>query len=202
MAHVRPLPAVPTPCSSMAASARRLRRSRAMHGSLIGFAGLVAFTLAGCSPSASAGSTRQTPTAQGASSPSSPVTSIDPCTLMTRQEASTILGVSVGDGQSFAGQCFFRSDASAGTSVTLQLEQKSDSGAATASFHAERVRLSSRGANIIELDLSGGAFIGHLGDVSAIYILDGSNFYYIICGPNCTDEALRTGATLVAGRLR
>jgi hypothetical protein len=170
-----------------------------MHAWRIAFAWLAASTVAGCSAPTARGATA---IAQSTGSPSSRVVLIDPCSMMTRQEASTMLGVAVGDGLSVAGQCFFRSDASAGVSVTLQLEQKSDSRAAAAAYDAERVRLSSRGVNIVELtSLADAAFIGHAGDMGAIYVRDGSDFYYIVCGPNCTDQALRLGATRVAGRL-
>jgi hypothetical protein len=38
--------------------------------------------------------------------------------------------------------------------------------------------------------------------ISGIFVLDGSNFFELYCGlPACPDDALKSGATIIGGRL-
>jgi hypothetical protein len=165
-------------------------------------------------PSAVTATPTPEPTASPAASPSdgaaaegSPaVGAIDPCTLLTTDEASTLIGVKVADGVSTTVDplrvCTFKKGT---TEVKLFLGGPTDTAAADAYWDSERAQVP---ADIPLTDLGlfdrsafGAGSAGGL-SIGALFAIDGNYFFDLFCGlPACTKDASVTAAQLIAGRL-
>jgi hypothetical protein len=144
-------------------------------------------------------------TGHDTSSPTAALLAIDPCALMTQQEASTMAGVALSAGRLTSAECYF-SGYTPEASVTLQVSQGPDSVTARAMFNATKDRLSSPwtvtdvpaiddAAAIVRLD-SGGS------SLSGIVVLDGSAVFNLVCEQtSCSNVELEAGAKIVAGQL-
>jgi hypothetical protein len=132
---------------------------------------------------------------------------IDPCTLLTTDEASTLMGMKLSAGVSEILDpdrvCRFRSGV---TEVGLILAPPApDTATATAYWDAERAQLPA-GVTVTDLtlfDRSAYAFGSAAGkSVSALFVIDGQNFFDLFClFPGCTQGASVTAAYLITGRL-
>jgi hypothetical protein len=130
---------------------------------------------------------------------------IDPCSLMTAAEASQLDGVTLGAGTStVVGSLRVCTFAAGTTEVKIFLAALTDPAAAQAYYDTEKAQVP---AEFQVTDLPGffdRAAIGRTSavSISGIFVLDGSNFFELYCGlPACSDDALKSGATLIGGRL-
>jgi hypothetical protein len=131
---------------------------------------------------------------------------IDPCTLLTTDEASTLIGTKLGDGVSTTVDplrvCTFKKGT---TEVKLFLGGPTDTAAADAYWDSERAQVP---ADIPLTDLTlfdrsafGSGSAGGL-SIGALFAIDGNYFFDLYCGlPACTKDASITAAQLIAGRL-
>ena len=146
-------------------------------------------------PSASTGGVPATPT------------SIDPCSLITADEASTAIGKKLGAGVSAKVDqlrvCTFKSGL---TEVKLFLAPPApDAATAQAYWDAERAQVP---ADIPIKDLSdfdreayGGGSAGGV-SLSALFVIKGTQFFDFFCGfPMCSETASAAEAKLIGGRL-
>jgi hypothetical protein len=133
--------------------------------------------------------------------------SVDPCTLLTADEASTLMGKTLGAGVSATLDpdrvCTFKSGLS---EVKLILApQAPDTATATAYWDAERAQVP---ADVTITDLTlfdrsayGSASVGGQ-SLSAMFVISGLYFFDLYCGfPACTQDASVTAAQLIVGRL-
>jgi hypothetical protein len=164
-------------------------------------------------PSASTATPTPEPTAAPSASPtdasdagSAAPASIDPCTLLTTDEASTLMGAKLSAGVSTTVDqlrvCTFKKGL---TEVKLFLSPPTDTAAADAYWDSERAQVP---ADIPVTDLTlfdRSAFgSGSAGGMSlgALFAIDGNYFFDLYCGlPACTKDASITAAQLIAGRL-
>ena len=141
------------------------------------------------------------------SGPSATPGSIDPCTLLTADEASTLKGTTLGAGVSADLDpdrvCTFKS----GTSEVkvILAPPAPDSATANAYWDAERAQVPT-GITITDLTLydrsayGSGTATGV--PVSAIFVIKGQYFFDLYCGfPACSQDASVTAAQLIANRL-
>ena len=139
--------------------------------------------------------------------PSATPGSIDPCTLLTADEASTLKGTTLGAGVSADLDpdrvCTFKS----GTSEVkvILAPPAPDSATANAYWDAERAQVPT-GITITDLTLydrsayGSGTATGV--PVSAIFVIKGQYFFDLYCGfPACSQDASVTAAQLIANRL-
>ena len=132
---------------------------------------------------------------------------IDPCSLLTSTEASDAIGVTLGAGKhqivSPDTVCTY---AKGVTEVKVFLTPPTDPVAARAYYESHKSEIPPQ-AHITELPtFYDGAVIARaslpIGTISGIYVLKGTNFFELYCAlPACSDDALMSGAQLVAGRL-
>lgn len=133
--------------------------------------------------------------------------SIDPCSLLTADEASKAIGKTVGAGVSATLDpdrvCTFKAGLS---EVKLILAPPApDVATATTYWDAEWSQVPA-GVNVKDLTLfdrsaysSGSA--GGL-SISALFVIDGTNFFDFYCGfPACSESASVAAAKMIAGRL-
>ena len=173
---------------------------------MLAAAGFVAIALIACGGAIPVGGISLKPTAgHDASSATAALVAIDPCALMTQQEASTMAGVALSTGRLTSAECYF-GGYTPETSITLQVSQGQDPVTARAVFNATKDRVSSSwtvtdmpaiddAAVIVRLD-SGGS------SLSGIVVLDGSVVFNLVCEqPACSNVELEAGAKIVAGQL-
>jgi hypothetical protein len=182
--------------------------------------GLVAALLVACGGSTSPTSTSPTPTPSTGGSTSTPTATpggggptptpgpIDPCTLLTQQQASTLASSAVAAGVSGSAAAIRTCDFNGGNVfVVLGLVQAADTATAQqfksgaeaavlphASSH-ESLPTFADGADIIRLARAGTT-------VNSIYVVDRTNFFSIGCtNASPSDNALKFAATLILGAL-
>lgn len=146
-------------------------------------------------------------TAESSSGPSPTPGSIDPCTLLTADEASTLMGTKLGAGVSASLDpdrvCTFKSGLS---EVKVILAPPApDSATANAYWDAERSQVPADlpVADVTLFDRAAygnGSTIG--APVSALFVIKGQYFFDLYCGfPACSEAASITAAQLIGGRL-
>jgi hypothetical protein len=134
--------------------------------------------------------------------------SIDPCTLLTAAEASTLMGKKLGAGVSTIldpdRACTFKSGL---TEVKLILAPPAPD-ATTAQKYWDLARAEVPGnlpVNDVKLLFDRAAFgAGSAAglSISALFVIKGTSFFDLYCGfPGCTEPASVTAATLIGGRL-
>ncbi len=182
--------------------------------------GLVAALLVACGGSTSLTSPSPTPTPGNGGSTSTPTATpggggptptpgpIDPCTLFTQQQASTLAGSALAAGVSGSAAAVRTCDFNGGHVVVgLGLVQAADTATAQqfkseteaavlphASSH-ETLPTFADGAEIIRVARAGTT-------VSSMYVVDGTNFFSIGCtNASPSDNALKFAATLILGAL-
>jgi hypothetical protein len=168
-------------------------------------------------PSALIATPTPEPTASQSASPSdtsaaetqAPATSIDPCTLLTTDEASTLIGVKVGAGVSTMvdqdRECTFKK----GTTTEVKLilaPPASDVATATSYWDAERAQVPADFPPVKDISLfdraayGSGSAVGL--SISALFVLHGTQAFDVYCGfPACGEDASVTAALLIGGRL-
>lgn len=162
--------------------------------------------LIGCGGSSSAAVIPATSGAgSGQSSPAAAPVAIDPCALMTQQEAATMMGVAVGGGRLTSGECIF-SGYSPEASVTIQVARVLSQGEARAALDSSVARIPSTWTVTQLPSVDDGAAIARISSggtaLSVIFVVDASVFFSVICEePACTDAALKTGASIIGRRL-
>jgi hypothetical protein len=138
--------------------------------------------------------------------PEATAATVDPCSLLTAAEASTLKGKPLGAGVSTVADqdrvCTWKNGLS---EVKLILAPPSDPATANAYWDAERATFPPHVA-ITDLKLFDRSAYGS-GDaagvsVSAMFVIDGGWFFDLYCGfPSCSQNASIGGAQLIAGRL-
>lgn len=165
---------------------------------------------ASSSPEASASaaaSPNPTPTDTGLGGTPAPATATDPCDLLTKDEASTLMGKTLGAGASTVIDntrvCTWKK----GTSeVKLFLAPPApDVTTATTYWDAERSQLPA-GVKVTDLQMFDRAAYGSGAgagiSVSALFAIKGTQFFDLFCGfPACSGDASVTAAQLIGDRL-
>ena len=133
---------------------------------------------------------------------------IDPCTLLTQNEASGYIGAKLGPGtlETITPDkvCTW---AKGTTKLKIFLAPPTDPVAAKAYYDAHKSEIPP-GAVITEYpNLYNGSLIAKaalpFGTVSGIFVLDGNHFYELYCEvPACSDQNLMDGAGVIHGRLQ
>ena len=131
----------------------------------------------------------------------------DPCSLLTQAEASHLIGVALGPGKrQVADPDTICTWAKGTTEVKVFLTAPTTPAAAKAYYEAHKSEIPA-GAQLTELPtFFDGSVIAKgvlpTGTIGGIFVIDGSNFFELYCGmPACSDDALKGGAQLIAGRL-
>ena len=136
-----------------------------------------------------------------------PPASIDPCSLLTADEASKAIGKQLSAGVSLVAdkdrECQFKSGV---TLVNLILApQAPDAATAQAYWDAERAQVPA-GVNVHDLSqwdrsaYGSGSFGGQ--SISALFVIDGTYFFDLYCQfPACTETSSVAAATSITGRL-
>lgn len=155
------------------------------------------------SPAASAGPSAS----EIASGPSPSPASTDPCDLLTRDEASTAVGVKLGAGVSSELNpdrvCTFKSGT---TEVKIILAPPApDAATAQAYWDAERGQVPA-GVNVHDVTGFDRAAYGSGGvsgySISALFVIHGTTFFDFYCGLKaCTEAKSVEAAQLIVGRL-
>lgn len=133
--------------------------------------------------------------------------SIDPCTLLTTEEASKLMGTKLSAGVStMAGPdrvCTFKSGL---TEVKLFLAPPApDPATAQAYWDAARAEVPAdlpvKDLKLFDRSAFGAGSAGGV-SLSALFVIDGTNFFDLYCGfPACSETASVGAAELIAGRL-
>jgi hypothetical protein len=133
--------------------------------------------------------------------------SIDPCTLLTTEEASTLMGKKLSAGVSTTSGpdrvCTFRSGV---TEVKLFMTPPApDAATAQKYWDAARAELPAglpiKDLKLFDRSAFGAGSAGGLSG-SAIFVIDGTTFFDLVCElPGCTETASVAAAQLIAGRL-
>lgn len=148
-----------------------------------------------------------TPSGGGVAGTQAPPASIDPCSLLTTEEASTLMGKKLGAGVSTTVDqdrvCTFKSGL---TEVKLILAPPApDAATAQQYWDAERAKapadLKINDFKLFDRAAYGaGSFSGL--SISALFVIKGVYFFDLYCGfPRCTEIASATAASLIGGRL-
>ena len=131
----------------------------------------------------------------------------DPCSTLTQAEASHLIGVALGPGKrQVADPDTICTWAKGTTEVKVFLTAPTTPAAAKAYYEAHKSEVPA-GAQLTELPtFFDGSVIAKgptpAGTIGGIFVIDGTNFFELYCGlPACTDDALKSGAQLIAGRL-
>jgi hypothetical protein len=156
-----------------------------------------------------------TPEASASTEPSSavaegspaPPPDIDPCTLLTSDEASKAIGVKLGAGVSSVVDqdraCTFRKGQ---TEVRLILAPKAPSAdVAKAYWDSERAQIPAdvpiKDLTVFDRAAYGSGSGGPL-SLSALFVIDGNYFFDLVCmNPLCSEKASVGAANHIAGRL-
>lgn len=154
-----------------------------------------------------AGTTAPAPT-EPAAGGSAPPPDVDPCTLLTKDEASTLMGAKLGDGVSSALDpdrvCTWKG--SGLTEVKLILAPKAPS-AETAQAYWDAA-VAQKPAEVKIADVPGfdraayGSGAAQGVSLSALFVIQGTWFFDLYCGfPACSVGNHVTAANLIVGRL-
>ncbi len=132
---------------------------------------------------------------------------INPCTLLSQDEASGYIGVKLGEGKlSQAGPEMVCTWVKGTSKVKIFLPPPTDPAAAKAYYEAHKSEVP-EGAVISELpNLFDGSLIASgktpIGTLDGIFVLDGIHFFELYCEfPACDGQKLMDGANLIAGRI-
>jgi hypothetical protein len=167
----------------------------------------VATLVATSVPEATATTASSEPAESQTGGGSAPPTPTDPCDLLTQDEAKTLIGANVGPGvSSLVDQvrvCTFKKGT---TEVKLFLAPLApDAATAQAYWDAERAQVP---ADLPVADVPGfdraafGAGSAHGISISALFVIQGTQFFDLFCGfPGCTEGASVTAANLIVSRL-
>ncbi|HEV8402601.1 MAG TPA: hypothetical protein VGQ31_06160 [Candidatus Limnocylindrales bacterium] len=154
-------------------------------------------------PEATATAAPSPSSAEAASTPGT----IDPCTLLTQDEASGYIGVKLGPGKiEVVTPDTVCTWAKGTTKLKIFLAPPTDPVAAKAYYEAHKAEIPA-GGKITELPtFFDGSLIGSatlpIGTISGIFVLEGNHFFELYCEiPACSDKNLMDGATLIDGRL-
>jgi len=138
---------------------------------------------------------------------STPPVALDPCSLLTADEASTTMGMKLGAGVSTSLDpdrvCTFKS----GTSeLKLILAPKApDAATAKAYWDQERAQVPSevKVTDLPDFDRAAYGSASVAGQsLSALFVIDGTQFFDLYCGfPACDQTKSLAAAKLIAGRL-
>ena len=139
--------------------------------------------------------------------PSATPRSIDPCSLLTKDEASTAIGKTVGAGVSATLDpdrvCTFKNGL---TEVKLILAPPApDAKTAQAYWDAERAQVPA-GVNVTDVSgfdraAYGSGSLNGL-SISALFVIHGTTFFDFYCGlPGCSKDASVTAANAIVARL-
>ena len=127
--------------------------------------------------------------------------------MLTQAEASQLIGATLGPGKrQVADPDTICTWAKGTTEVKVFLTAPTTPEAAKAYYEAHKSEIPA-GGQITELPtFFDGSLIAKaalpLGTIGGIFVIDGSNFFELYCGmPACSDDALKGGAQLIAGRL-
>jgi hypothetical protein len=158
------------------------------------------------SPTPEASATAE-PSQSGVAEASATPGPIDPCTLLTQDEASGYIGAKLGPGKlEQVDPDMVCTWAKGTTKLKIFLSPPTDPVAARACYDAHKGEIPAP-ATIIELpNLYDGSLIAKaalpFGTISGIFVLDGIHFFELYCEvPACSDQNLMDGANLIAGRL-
>jgi hypothetical protein len=165
------------------------------------------FVIPPASPSAAPSTGPSSGPAGSAGAPATP-SSIDPCSLLTQAEASTLMGKSLGAGTSSTLEslrvCTFKSGT---TEVKVFLTPAATDAAAANAFYDD-ARANANGLKIDDISIPPYARAGYgngtsLGaPVSGLVVVDGNFGFEVYCGfPACSETASAAAATLVGSRL-
>ena len=160
------------------------------------------------SPSSAAPSTGPSAGSIGSAGPSATPNSIDPCSLLTQAEASTLMGKSLGAGVSTTLEslrvCTFKSGLS---EVKVFLTPPATDAAAANAFYDD-ARANANGLTIDDISIPPFARAGYGSgaaqgvSVSGLVVVDGNVGFEVYCGfPACSETASATAASLIGGRL-
>jgi hypothetical protein len=177
--------------------------------------GSVAAMVAACGGSSSptptphTGGATPTPTATPGGGATQPTPGpLDPCTLFTQQQASTLAGTAVAAGVSGSAAAVRTCDFNGGSVfVVLGLVQAADMATAQAYKSQAEAPILPRASSHVSLPtFANGAEIIRIAragvTVNAIYVVDGTNFFSIACtNASPSDNALKFAATLIIGAL-
>jgi hypothetical protein len=146
------------------------------------------------------------PSPSGAEAQATPGT-INPCTLLTQDEASGYIGAKLGPGKlENVTPLMVCTWAKGATKLKIFLSPPTDPVAAKAYYEANKSEVP-EGAVISELpNLFDGALIASgktpIGTLDGIFVLDKNEFFELYCEfPACDGQKLMDGANLIAGRL-
>ena len=147
------------------------------------------------------------PSASDAEAQATPGT-INPCTLLTQDEASGYIGAKLGPGTlENVTPLMVCTWAKGGTKLKIFLSPPTDPVAAKAYYEANKSEVP-EGAVISELpNFYDGSLIASgktpIGTLDGIFVLDGIHFFELYCEfPACDGQKLMDGANLIAGRLQ
>lgn len=134
-----------------------------------------------------------------------PPLAIDPCALLTQQQASAMGMVALSSGRLTSGDCYF-SGYTPEASLTLQVTQSPDAVDALTVFKTIKEQLSSSWTVTDVAAIEDAAAIAHVDSggtsLSGILVLDGSVVFTVVCEQlACSDAALEAGAKTIAGQL-
>lgn len=173
----------------------------------IAIASLTASAIPEASPSPSTGPTSEPSASSGGEVAQATPGSIDPCSLLTADEASTAIGKKLSAGVSTQVDqervCTFKNGL---TEVKLILAPPApDAATAQAYWDAERAQVPGDIPikDLSEFDRSAYAS-GSAGgtSLSALFVIDGTTFFDFYCGfPACGENASVAAAELITGRL-
>ena len=161
--------------------------------------------VASASPAPSTAASSASPSGGGGQATPS---SIDPCSLLTQDEASTLMGKKLGAGVSTTADqlrvCTFKSGL---TEVKLFVAPPApDAKTAQDTWDAERAQVPANlpvndVKNLFDRAAYGAGSAGGI-SLSALFVIKGTTFFDLYCGfPGCTEPASVTAATLIGGRL-
>ncbi len=147
------------------------------------------------------------PSSSDAAEASATPGTIDPCTLLTQDEASGYIGAKLGPGKlENVTPLMVCTWAKGTTKLKIFLSPPTDPVAAKAYYEANKSEVP-EGAVISELpNLFDGALIASgktpIGTLDGIFVLDKNEFFELYCEfPACDGQKLMDGANLIAGRL-
>jgi hypothetical protein len=151
-----------------------------------------------------------TPTSGGGGGSTLPPTTINPCTLLSDEQASTLTGATYGDGKEDAagpdGHLCVWSDDASHSSVTVGVISAPSQAIAQQAFALAKGDQSGFAFTSVT-NLADQAYIARKSesttDLSGLYAIDGSTYFFVatLGGTSPTDGALRVAALLVLGGL-
>jgi hypothetical protein len=133
---------------------------------------------------------------------------IDPCTLLTQDEASGYIGAKLGAGKlEQVTPDMVCTWAKGTTKLKIFLGPPTDPVAAKAYYDAHKSEIPALATTTELPDMFDGSLLARaslpFGTISAIFVLEGNHFFELYCEvPACSDQNLVDGANLIDGRLQ